>query len=182
MSNASAATTISCSICLEDFNKTDTIYCTTCGHLFHLNCIHDCLLRSPDCPECREKIVEIYKLYLNFTENEGEKHAMNEIQSKLRISESKAEYLSDKLIETQRNILQLQGQYTIANVEINKLKDELSICEDGRKNFMALQGQYTEVENKMRIENEPRSGRPLTSTTDENISKGEELVPVSQRL
>lgn len=44
-------------------------------------------------------------------------------------------------------LLQLQGQ---AHPGINKLKDELSFCEDSWKNFMALQGQYTDVENKIR--------------------------------
>uniref|UniRef100_A0A1B0B5S3 RING-type domain-containing protein n=1 Tax=Glossina palpalis gambiensis TaxID=67801 RepID=A0A1B0B5S3_9MUSC len=135
MSNASAATTILCSISLGHFSKMDKIYRTTCGHLFHLNCIQDCLLRSPDCPECREKDVHIYNLYPNFDENDGEKLAMNE-------------YLSDQLSEAQSNFLKLQSQYT--RIEINKLKDELSFCEDSGKNFKALQGQYTEVEDKMR--------------------------------
>uniref|UniRef100_A0A1A9ZJ29 RING-type domain-containing protein n=1 Tax=Glossina pallidipes TaxID=7398 RepID=A0A1A9ZJ29_GLOPL len=150
MSNASAASAILCSICLEHFRKDDRIYRTTCGHLFHLHCIQDCLLRSPECPECREKNVDIYKVFLNFDENEGERFAMNEVQAKLQICESKAEHLADQLNEAQNNFLQLQGQYTTAHVEINKLKDELSFCEDSEKNFMALQGQYTEVENEIR--------------------------------
>uniref|UniRef100_A0A1A9UMW4 RING-type domain-containing protein n=1 Tax=Glossina austeni TaxID=7395 RepID=A0A1A9UMW4_GLOAU len=147
MSNASAAS-ILCSICLEHITKADTICRTTCGHLFHLHCIQDCLLRSRDCPECRETDVQIYKLFPNFDENEGGSCAMDEVQAKLQICESQAMDLAGQLNEAQNDFLQLQGQYTTADVEINKLKEELSLYSE--KNFMALQGQYTEVENKIR--------------------------------
>ncbi|OVA07184.1 zinc finger protein [Macleaya cordata] len=43
-----------CSICLADYNSTDTIrLLPDCGHLFHLKCVDPWLLQHPTCPVCR---------------------------------------------------------------------------------------------------------------------------------
>lgn len=45
-----------CSICLEKFTKQKHIFITICGHIFHKNCIQECIKFSNKCPYCRDII------------------------------------------------------------------------------------------------------------------------------
>ncbi|OVA07185.1 zinc finger protein [Macleaya cordata] len=48
------ATNTCCSICLADYNSTDTLrLLPDCGHLFHLKCVDPWLKQHPTCPVCR---------------------------------------------------------------------------------------------------------------------------------
>jgi len=47
-----------CSICLNDFEPSDTCrQLGTCGHTFHRSCIDLWLLRSADCPLCKRSVL-----------------------------------------------------------------------------------------------------------------------------
>jgi len=43
-----------CSICLCDYQDTDKIRVTPCGHEFHSNCIKEWLMKNENCPNCRK--------------------------------------------------------------------------------------------------------------------------------
>lgn len=47
---------IECSICYVDFEKGEELYLTTCGHLFHKNCLRPWLQINTVCPNCREDL------------------------------------------------------------------------------------------------------------------------------
>ena len=45
-----------CCICMEEFNRLDTIVETKCRHIFHKNCCREWLRQSRTCPVCRADI------------------------------------------------------------------------------------------------------------------------------
>ena len=50
----SDSTASCCSICLEDYDDSDTLrMLPDCGHLFHLKCVNLCLRLHHTCPICR---------------------------------------------------------------------------------------------------------------------------------
>ena len=66
---------IACAICLEPITLKCNVSATSCGHLFHTNCIHEWLSTdkwanitkgiSKSCPQCRNKCDYLTKLYFN---------------------------------------------------------------------------------------------------------------------
>ena len=46
----------SCSICLENYKKNDTINILKCGHKYHEKCIDEWIGTSDNCPLCRLSI------------------------------------------------------------------------------------------------------------------------------
>ncbi|KAL9878421.1 uncharacterized protein ACN2A1_010878 isoform 1-T5 [Glossina fuscipes fuscipes] len=143
----SEAPSILCPICTENFQTSDTIHNTSCGHVFHHNCIQDWRGRSTECPVCRARYANMQKLFLNFDEKAGGETVKNELQAKLESYKTGNEKLSDQLNETEFCLLDMQERYTLAFEEINLLKGQLSKRNDSENNFMALQKQYTEAED-----------------------------------
>ncbi|GKY93857.1 E3 ubiquitin-protein ligase dtx3l [Mayamaea pseudoterrestris] len=47
-----------CAICLNPLNATDVGQVKTCGHEFHLACVHNAIAHSSRCPLCNKNIVE----------------------------------------------------------------------------------------------------------------------------
>uniref|UniRef100_A0A1A9URG4 RING-type domain-containing protein n=1 Tax=Glossina austeni TaxID=7395 RepID=A0A1A9URG4_GLOAU len=145
----SGAPSILCSICTENFQISDTVYSTSCGHVLHYNCIQNWRERSGECPVCRVQYGNMQKLFLNFDENAGGELVINELQAKLDSYKTRMEKLNDQLNETELSLLQMQEHYTIAQEEVNLLNGELSKRNDSETNFMALQKQYTEAEENI---------------------------------
>uniref|UniRef100_A0A1B0FJK8 RING-type domain-containing protein n=1 Tax=Glossina morsitans morsitans TaxID=37546 RepID=A0A1B0FJK8_GLOMM len=146
----SAGSSILCAICTENFQTSDTIYNTSCGHVFHHSCIQDWRIRSTQCPVCRARYANMQKLFLNFDENAGGESMINELQAKLQSCDSNVNKLYEQLNNAEVNFLRLQGQYTTAKEEINLLKGELSKRNDSETNFRLLQKQYTEAEENIK--------------------------------
>ncbi|KAH8407584.1 hypothetical protein KR222_007475, partial [Zaprionus bogoriensis] len=60
-----------CGICNEFYSANDIIHSTaSCGHVFHKECLHRWLVRSPSCPQCRAVChrQRVHRIYLNFAE------------------------------------------------------------------------------------------------------------------
>uniref|UniRef100_A0A1A9ZPR3 RING-type domain-containing protein n=1 Tax=Glossina pallidipes TaxID=7398 RepID=A0A1A9ZPR3_GLOPL len=141
--SATAVTT--CTICTENFKATDTIYSTSCGHVFHHGCLQSWRGRSSECPICRVQYPNMQKLYLTFDEDAVEESKVNELKAKLQSCETRMEKLYDELNQKELDFLQIQEQYTIAQEEIRHLNSEMSKLKDSETNFLALQKQYTEA-------------------------------------
>ena len=48
----------SCMICLDDFQKKDTLRQLPCGHVFHKKCIDKWLSSNNQCPHCRQPVIK----------------------------------------------------------------------------------------------------------------------------
>ncbi|XP_036331799.1 uncharacterized protein LOC118743312 [Rhagoletis pomonella] len=61
---------VMCAICFEFYEKSDRIYSTTCGHLFHNRCLFAALNHSKSCPECRRPCTRsrVHPVFLNYGE------------------------------------------------------------------------------------------------------------------
>jgi hypothetical protein len=46
----------SCSVCLEDFKRGDTLRKLQCGHRFHVMCVDQWLSQSGQCPVCKHQV------------------------------------------------------------------------------------------------------------------------------
>jgi hypothetical protein len=46
-------TSYTCSICLETCSKAERIRTLSCGHLFHIGCVDNWLMRQGSCPNCK---------------------------------------------------------------------------------------------------------------------------------
>ncbi len=47
-----------CSICIDEFAEGIEVKRLPCGHIFHINCIHDWITRNPTCPNCKGELRE----------------------------------------------------------------------------------------------------------------------------
>lgn len=61
---------IMCAICSEFYKPTDTVFSTTCGHLFHFECLFRWITRVEKCPQCSQKCQKqrVHRVFLNFGE------------------------------------------------------------------------------------------------------------------
>lgn len=55
--NSGQYCSLSCSICLTDFERKDHIKILGCGHTFHEKCIIKWLERSANCPNCKQHAI-----------------------------------------------------------------------------------------------------------------------------
>ncbi|KAL9931140.1 uncharacterized protein ACN427_000267 [Glossina fuscipes fuscipes] len=139
-----------CTICAENFKATDTIYNTSCGHVFHHDCLQNWRGRSSECPICRVQYANMQKLYLNFDEEAVDESVVNDLKAKLESCETKMEKIYDESNQKDLDFLQIQEQCTIAQEEIRHLNGELSKLKDSETNFLALQKQYTEAHESIK--------------------------------
>lgn len=45
-----------CTVCQYDFSENEDIRKLTCGHLFHIDCVDEWLLKNKQCPLCKVEI------------------------------------------------------------------------------------------------------------------------------
>lgn len=69
-------TSISCSICLDDFTFQTEQVTLSCGHVYHKTCVHNWLQENSVCPECRSGTADesIRSIYLHFGETSIVEH------------------------------------------------------------------------------------------------------------
>ncbi|XP_004923299.1 E3 ubiquitin-protein ligase trul-1 isoform X4 [Bombyx mori] len=82
---------LTCSLCKKTTKQNEIIVTTTCGHIFHDDCIQESLKSSHTCPECHKPIKNesLLRLYLNVGDESLE-------------IESEIKYLSLKLKKIQQ--------------------------------------------------------------------------------
>ena len=50
----------SCPICLDGLENGEVTIMTSCGHVFHQDCITDALKSRGECPNCRQKVADVF--------------------------------------------------------------------------------------------------------------------------
>lgn len=118
---------LNCPICAELFLPSDDVHCTTCGHLFHHQCLLQWLERSKTCPQCRNKCTakNIFKVYFN--------------QANLDTSRVDVGSLHEQLDNANLKIKMKEG-------EVNKAVREIAVLKDTQKKCMKT---ITALEDKV---------------------------------
>jgi len=121
---------VNCSTCLELLTPSDSLVCTPCGHVFHLQCVLQWFESKKNCPQCRHAANEknIRKIYLSEVEA-GDEVDSNDLQNKLdsaqlkiRVHSLELDKLKSKLTSTEENNVKLKTE--IKKAETNRRKAE----------------------------------------------------------
>ncbi|KAL7737272.1 hypothetical protein ACLKA6_012896 [Drosophila palustris] len=125
---------LNCVICAELFTQSDEVYVTSCGHMFHHNCLMQWLERSKTCPQCRNKCTtrNIIRVYFNLANLDVSRIDVGSLQEQLdnanlamKMKEQechKVEAQMKDLKETQKKCLK-----TIAGLEQNLQKKDFVV-------------------------------------------------------
>ena len=77
---------ITCSICLESFTSKCNVSTTTCGHVFHTDCIEEWLKNGQNnCSQCRKTCHQNQLIQLYFSENDTESGLVSELEQEIWI-------------------------------------------------------------------------------------------------
>jgi len=118
---------VNCSTCLELLTPADSLVCTPCGHVFHVQCVLQWFESKKNCPQCRHAANEknIRKIYLSGADA-GDQVSADDLQNKLDNAQLKVR--TGKL-ETEK----LQTRLKEAEDHITKLKAEVKKNEHSRR-------------------------------------------------
>ncbi|XP_046802043.1 E3 ubiquitin-protein ligase TRAIP-like [Lucilia cuprina] len=130
---------IVCPICTEVFKSSDDICSTSCGHIFHLSCMEEWKRRESSCPQCCFNNPTTHKLFLSFDVSDDNSNNLKELELKLKSSNEHNLKIIGQMHETEHNFMQIQRQFTAADVENRKLKEKIRQLGE---NCLGLQGQH----------------------------------------
>jgi len=102
---------VSCAICLSSLNlKDDTVHTTSCGHIFHLNCLTQALRMSSYscCPQCRRPNIQHFQLFFV----SGNDDIDDEAGASFRSSDTNTTFLSRQIGEISRKLDSLTATVT----------------------------------------------------------------------
>ncbi|XP_054278073.1 E3 ubiquitin-protein ligase TRAIP-like [Macrosteles quadrilineatus] len=123
---------INCTICSDLFTGQDSevVYATSCGHLFHQQCLLQWYERSPTCPQCREKqrpknAVKVYfSVPSNFNCSQDDASAL---QNKVDSLNFQIKLKDTDLKNQKEDNDKLKFQTKGLREEVKKMRDELNI-------------------------------------------------------
>lgn len=182
---------LNCPICAELFLPSDDVYCTTCGHMFHHQCLLQWLERSKTCPQCRNKCSQksIIKVYFNQANLDTSRIDVGSLQEQLDnanlkikmkdMESSKAEKEISSLKEIQKKCLKtIKGleekvasnkhAVTAYAQQMQVLKHEIKVVESLRSENKSLKEQlkFLENVNEMITANQVEIERLVSQATD----------------
>uniref|UniRef100_A0A1B0B495 RING-type domain-containing protein n=1 Tax=Glossina palpalis gambiensis TaxID=67801 RepID=A0A1B0B495_9MUSC len=149
-----------CAICMENFKHSGNSACTTtCGHLFHEQCIQTWRISSTKCPICNNGYRSIVKLFLNFDDN-------------------KIEGINKLLIESQdieNHFIQLGEQYTIIRRELNNLKNKATKNSSGKVDYASMHLSHIRNDTMGKVRKALKQNNVLLFEVDKKIKRVSEL-------
>uniref|UniRef100_A0A1B0A2T7 RING-type domain-containing protein n=1 Tax=Glossina pallidipes TaxID=7398 RepID=A0A1B0A2T7_GLOPL len=121
-------TGVCCSICMENFDSNNNVCSTSCGHVFHNNCLLQWKENSSLCPNCRESSLEnVQKIYLTFDHNTKEGVTLiNELYGKVETFEIKIKDLQEQYVLSETTVRNLQKVNDDLSSKIATLKSSMA--------------------------------------------------------
>ncbi|XP_061402000.1 E3 ubiquitin-protein ligase trul-1-like [Musca vetustissima] len=165
-----------CPICTENFAESDEIFSTSCGHLYHMACMHEWRSRATSCPQCREENPTSHKIFLILNDDRKVPQSLpsidivEELQARLDSSLDKIHELEEQLSENESNFLQMQQQYSLEQEMRIKLQREIDQVAITDEHFLQMHSLYSESEDRVKILQEE-----ILHLTAENERKSEEF-------
>ncbi|XP_012161819.1 myosin-11 [Ceratitis capitata] len=160
---------LTCIICSEVYKNSDTLYSTSCGHIFHYSCMQQWRSRTSTCPQCREMNPDVHRIYLDFDETENEVK-LNEMKAEFELTEKSRSEIQMHLDETERNFLNLQNMLSEAEEKILDLQtsnDCLKVQNDSREQLI----QQTVVEYNIKTAEETELLTVKISSLEDRITE-----------
>lgn len=142
---------ITCSICSDLLVEKDTVVATSCGHLFHHQCLIKWLERSKSCPQCRAKSNEksLNRIFFNVNHN-GNMEDTNTLQNKLDSAEFKLLLSNNEKKKLKEEMETYQKKAELLKDEVKRLKHEVQSSETNvntlREQFHILKRRNKELE------------------------------------
>ncbi|XP_049312636.1 E3 ubiquitin-protein ligase TRAIP [Bactrocera dorsalis] len=137
---------LSCVICSEVYRSSDVICSTSCGHVFHFQCLQQWQSRETSCPQCRFRNPQTHKLYIDFDETATD-IKLNETKAQLDLTEKSRSELQLQLDVTESNISGIQILLSQAEDKILDLEyknDYLKAQNDSREQAIAKAAEESE--------------------------------------
>lgn len=122
---------VDCSICFELFNMNSDVVGTSCGHLFHKNCLDSWMIESPTCPQCRNRICrfQCFKVFLNVINIENVPYDLIQSEIEKQKSQQKNKELQDEVKDLQNEVKGLKVQARLTNAiyesQTNRMQEEI---------------------------------------------------------
>ncbi|XP_075154753.1 uncharacterized protein LOC142228257 [Haematobia irritans] len=177
-----------CPVCKEVFKTVDTIYSTSCGHIFHFSCLNNWKSRSSSYPQCRDYNPTYHRIYVNFDEEDSaEKESLSkqleDIKLKYQALRRIAEKSREVYVNKEKRILALneclKKENTSKEESIKTLSEEnselLKIIDSLKKATpeSAVKEENRIVEHKLEI---------ITSEFRKEVSKNIQLTADNMKL
>lgn len=165
-----------CVVCLQELRL--NIVCTPCGHVFHSECMRNCLKNKLSCPLCREKVNlnGLVEVMFEITGGENNKKEGNTgvgaLEEKIRVIEGK---LESKDWEIER----LFGENARLAGKLATLQKKFSVCE-GKLIFS--EGQREKFEDLYQSTSALYSESLISLNKLENISSLVRSLETSQSI
>ncbi|XP_073829971.1 uncharacterized protein [Musca autumnalis] len=165
-----------CPICTENFQESDEIYTTSCGHLYHLACMQGWQSRATSCPQCREENPSSHKIFLILNDDPEDSNPtcsiefVEELQVKLESSLDKIHELEEQLRENEVNFLQMQKQYSAEQELRKRLQKQIDEVVITDEYFLQMHTLYSLSEDRVKTLQEE-----ILRYITENDSKSEQI-------
>ncbi|XP_065365910.1 uncharacterized protein LOC135958894 [Calliphora vicina] len=108
------ALNVSCPVCKAAFTNSDAIYSTSCGHIFHFSCMNQWRSKSTSCPQCRSYNPTTHSIYLNFEDTREYETIVNDLKTKLQISDAKVNKTKEEVDKKEQKIDEIKRLYNIS--------------------------------------------------------------------
>ncbi|CAO1430668.1 unnamed protein product [Diamesa serratosioi] len=135
---------IICTICLAELIvKSDRIFTTSCGHLFHEKCLNISLRTSAACPQCRKRGIQSHQVYFEVDDNYEEAGTSNNSaqQCSMESLNKKMNEMTKTLDQINMNTTafgQSSGSTLAQRIDMKKWKDECDKFRIENKNLKEI--------------------------------------------
>ena len=167
-----------CVICLQDLSS--NLAAINCGHIFHEDCISDCISnKTKNCPLCRERILpsKLLRIQFNLTLIIEPKKILGISEEESKDIDKLHNKLKELLKEIESNKQKLENigyRLEVANNEMTLEKEKLKKCEEKSWGYEQNYMKYRDKSNELECEVE--KFKELFKTTHKKMKEYEEKV------
>ena len=122
---------LTCIICDELFAKSDEVYVTSCGHMFHHSCLIQWLERSKSCPLCRYKCTtsNIIRVYFNLANLDESRNVVDSLQKQLANANLAIKVKERECHKVETQMVDLKDTQKKCLKTIAELEEKLQNCD-----------------------------------------------------
>jgi len=129
---------VNCSTCLELLTPADSLVCTPCGHVFHIQCVLQWFESKKNCPQCRHAANEknIRKIYLSGADA-GDQVSADDLQDRLDNAQLKVRTCNLEAEKLKTRLKEVEDINTKLKAEIKKTEHSRRKAQEAANEFQA---------------------------------------------